>query len=129
MKKRYKILIIFTIILLVIGIASLIIINQIEKNLEEVMAIEITDIDLSLMSDGTYEGSYKATPIEVEVRVVVEDHVIQSIDIMKHISGQGQDGELIVEDVLIYQSLDVDLISGATYSSKIILLAILDALS
>ncbi len=129
MKKRYKVLIIVFFILLVIGVSGKLILDKIERDLESVMNIELEDIDLSEISDGTYLGSYKKIPIEVHVKVVVTNHVITDIEITKHVSGQGKPAEVIIDDVLSEQSLDVDLISGATYSSKIILLAIKDALS
>ena len=129
MKKRYKVLIIIVFILLGIGLAGKLIIDKIEKDLASVMLIEIIDIDLNTISDGTYIGSYKKMPIEVHVKVTVLNHLITDIEITKHVTGQGQSAEVIIEDVLLEQSLDVDLVSGATYSSKIILLAIQDALS
>ena len=128
MKRRYKVLIIIFIFLVGVGIAFKLIIDSMEKNLEELMAIQIEDIDLLNVSDGTYEGAYKTTPIEVHVSVTVVNHVITEIDITKHITGQGESAEVIIEDVFIEQSLEVDLVSGATYSSKVILLAIFDAL-
>ncbi|MDX9690903.1 MAG: FMN-binding protein [Acholeplasmataceae bacterium] len=129
MKKRYKIIIIVVLVFIVIGIAGKIIIDQMEENLEYLMSIEINDIDLSSVEDGTYTGTYKATPIMVEVEVVVVNHIITNITILEHTSGRGDGAEVIVEDVIDQQSLDVDLIAGASYSSKVILLAILDALS
>lgn len=128
MKRRYKVLIIVFIFLVGVGIAFKLIIDSMEKNLEELMAIQIEDIDLSNVSDGTYEGAYKATPIEVNVSVTVVNHIITDIDITKHVTGQGESAEVIIEDVILEQSLEVDLVSGATYSSKVILLAIFDAL-
>ena len=129
MKTRYKVLIIVFFILVSIGIAGKLILDKIEKDLESVMLIEIEDVDLSTISDGIYTGSYKKVPIEVHVKVTVVNHMITDIDITKHVTGQGQGAEIIIEDVKDEQSLNVDLISGATYSSKIILLAIKDALS
>jgi len=129
MKKRYKVLIIIVIIVLVIGVAGKLIIDKIERDMEAVMLIEIEDVDLSTISDGVYLGSYKSVPIEVHVKVTITNHIITDIEITKHVTGQGQGAEIIIDDILEEQSLDVDLISGATYSSKIILLAIKDALS
>ena len=129
MKKRYKILIILTIVLVIIGISGKLMIDHIEKNLEKVLTIEIETIDLSQIEDGTYRGAYKQTPIEVIVDVKIVSHHITEIIIIKHVSGQGEGANIIIDDVIDYQSLDVDLISGATYSSKIILLAIYNALS
>jgi uncharacterized protein with FMN-binding domain len=129
MKRRYKVLIIIVSLFIVIGIAGKLIIDKIERDMEAVMLIEIEDVDLSTISDGVYLGSYKSVPIEVHVKVTITNHIITDIEITKHVTGQGQGAEIIIDDVINEQSLDVDLISGATYSSKIILLAIKDALS
>jgi uncharacterized protein with FMN-binding domain len=74
-------------------------------------------------------GSYSVFPVSVDVEVEVSNHVITSILITKHDNGQGTPAEVIIDDVILAQSIDVDSISGATYSSKVILLAIKDALS
>jgi uncharacterized protein with FMN-binding domain len=86
-------------------------------------------IDLSLLPDSTYLGRATCGPVKVEVDVWVEDHRIQSIRILKHRTGEGESAELIIDDVIREQSVQVDVISGATISSKTILLAIETALS
>jgi uncharacterized protein with FMN-binding domain len=47
---------------------------------------------------------------------------------LEHRNGQGEAAEVIPQMVVDAQSLQVDAISGATFSSKVILLAIEDAL-
>ncbi|MFH1693164.1 MAG: FMN-binding protein [Bacillota bacterium] len=128
MRRLYKFLIVLLVLGLVIGAGFAYFIIRSEKELEVLLAEEIESIDLSSVSDGTYEGSYAAFPISVIVRVSIVNHEITNIEITKHVNGQGGDAEAIVDDVIDAQSLDVDLISGATYSSKVILLAIQDAI-
>ena len=62
------------------------------------------------------------------MKVTVKNHAITDIDLLKHQNGQGKPAEVITERVLAAQSLKVDTVSGATMSSKVILLAIEDAL-
>ncbi len=78
--------------------------------------------------DGTYIGSYETTVVKVKVAVTVVNHTITEIEILKHDNGQGKEAEEILNDVIESQSVLVDSIAGATYSSKVILLAIIDAL-
>ncbi|MFO8059504.1 MAG: FMN-binding protein, partial [Bacillota bacterium] len=78
--------------------------------------------------DGTYDGSHEVFPVSVEVRVTVQDHRITRIELVKHTHGRGEAAEVIPDRVLEAQTLKVDAISGATYSSKAILKAIEDAL-
>ena len=99
------------------------------RSLEDLRSIEVSDIDLSKVSDGTYSGSYTVFPVAVELKVTVVNHQITKIDIIKHENGKGKAAEAITGDVITKQSLKVDTVSGVTYSSKVILLAIEDALS
>ncbi|MCK9329615.1 MAG: FMN-binding protein [Candidatus Cloacimonetes bacterium] len=128
MKKKTKVFIIILFILLVIGGGATYFVKMTEKSLAELSSTEIVDVDLTTLDDGTYLGSYKAFPVSVEVEVTVLNHEITEIVILKHDSGQGEPAEVIILDVIEMQSLNVDLVSGATYSSKVILLAIHDAL-
>lgn len=59
-----------------------------------------------------------------EVEVEVKNHTITTITILKHRNGKGQTAESITNDVIKAQTLDVDTVSGATYSSYTILKAI-----
>lgn len=127
MKKKKVILIIITIMTVVI-LAGVIFISIMQKNLDELADTQIQNIDLTKVKDGTYEGKYQALPVTAEVKVTVVNNEISEISIVKHTNGQGKAAEGIIEEVISAQSLQVDVISGATYSSKVILKAIEDAL-
>ncbi|MBE0600950.1 MAG: FMN-binding protein, partial [Firmicutes bacterium] len=77
---------------------------------------------------GTYTGAYSAFPVSAEVAVTVQDHQIAAIDLVRHNNGQGGAAEAIPQMVVDAQSIQVDTVTGATFSSKVILLAIRDAL-
>lgn len=97
---------------------------------KETMAkVEIGDIDLSKVKDGTYEGSYDARIISATVSVTVKDGKMTEIRLLKHKNDRGGSAEAIVDDILREQSLDVDAVSGATNSSKTILKAVENALN
>ena len=102
--------------------------RKIQRNLDELSTAVMEDIDLSVIPDGTYEGEAKVFPVSVSLIVTVENNRITAVDITRHVNGKGEEAEAITEEVIIRQSLDVDAISGATYSSKVILMAIKDAL-
>lgn len=129
MKRKH--IVILIIVLLVaaggfLGINS--ILKRTESNLESLKYIEITQVDLTAIENGTYSGSYSAFPISAEVNVTIMDHVITGIELVKHSNGQGAPAEAILEKVMESQTLQVDSISGATYSSKVLLKAIESAL-
>lgn len=123
--------ILFSILLFVLVVIASVIyfFNRINHELENLPVIEQSSIDLSTIEDGIYVGVYQTTVISVKVEVTIENHHIIEIEIIEHENGQGAPANIIVDDVIETQSLDVDYIAGATYSSKVILLAIEDALS
>ncbi|AEF85315.1 FMN-binding domain protein [Treponema primitia ZAS-2] len=84
--------------------------------------------DLQGKADGAYRGSYKAFPVSVILDVEVKDTALTNITIIKHFNGRGSKAEKIIETVLAKQSVEVDTVSGATASSKVILKAIENAL-
>lgn len=90
----------------------------------EMAAMEIGELDLSGVPDGTYEGSYDADLIKVQVAVTVEDQRIIDIALLEHENGKGAPAEAVIPHVIESQSLDVEAVSGATNSSKVILKAI-----
>ncbi len=129
MKKRKKkiLIIVLLIVAAVVIVGGFIIKNLIDKldeGLEELMTLEIENVDVSEISDGTYSGSYKQFPIDVQLTVMVKNGEIQDIKINKHINGKGKEAEEITKDVIAQQSLEVDTVTGATYSSIVILKAI-----
>lgn len=129
MKKRRIVMFVILGLLVVAAIAGFAIKTSIENKLNQLADVTIPKVDFSTIEDGTYTGSYKVFPVSVKVQVTVEDHHITSIDLIEHKNGQGAPAESIPEQVIKAQSLDVDAVTGATYSSKVILLAIEDALN
>jgi len=128
MSKKKRILMWTLIALVLIFLAVQVAMKKIESNLNALMALELADINLEKTSDGVYTGSYSALPVAAEVKVTLEAHRIVSIELIEHKHGQGANAEILPEIVVQAQSLDVDLVAGATYSSKVILKAIEDAL-
>ena len=85
-------------------------------------------LDATGIGDGIYVGEYIISPVFVSVEVTVRNQQIVDIVILEHQNGFGAKAESIVNDVLENQSLDVDVVSGATVSSNVILKAIESAL-
>lgn len=129
MKK--KVLIIATaVIVVLIAVSAIFIYRSAEKASIEAKNIQIENIDLSNIEDGVYNGNYNFNGlVKVEVEVSVKNSAISDIKLLRHDNGRGKDAEKIPEDVIKAQSLNVDTISGATVSSKVILKAIENALT
>ncbi len=128
MSKLKKVGLIAFIIVVVLGAVISYFVIQINDDLEFLKTMYIEDVDLTLIDDGNYYGTYSVFPVEVELIVTVEDHEITTINIIRHMNGQGEPAEVIVDDIIESQTLQVDAIAGATYSSKVILLAVQNAL-
>ena len=82
-------------------------------------------VDLSLVRDGVWEGSDR----NITVAVTVTNHRIVQIDYLKHgWTTVGRKAQYIRDDIIERQSLQVDVVSGATITSKNILKAVETAL-
>ena len=92
-------------------------------------AIEINDVDLTVLPPGRYEGSFIAPLVSATVRVTVNDGRMEAIEVLEHNHGPRHGAEEITQAVLVAQSLQVDVVSGATGSSRAILKAIENALT
>lgn len=127
-KKRVALIIISAVIIAVVCIGVKLCLD-LQAYKQQVDEITITDVDLSKIVDGTYNGSYETLMVSAEVNVTVENGKITRIDLVKHDHGKGASAEIVTDKVKEAQSLDVDIVSGATSSSKVILKAIENALS
>jgi uncharacterized protein with FMN-binding domain len=96
---------------------------------KRIAAISISEVDLSKIPNGSYEGSYDAIMVGATVKVNVLDHKIKDINLINHKQERGKKAERIVNDITNAQSLKVDTITGATNSSKVILQAVQNALN
>ncbi|HED23766.1 MAG TPA: FMN-binding protein, partial [Firmicutes bacterium] len=127
MKKKPKVILIALAALVIIVIFAVrAAMGNVEANLEQLSEQPLEEINLAGVADGLYRGSYTAFPVAVEVEVNVNEQVITAIELLKHQNGQGGAAEVILDDVIVAQSLEVDTVSGATYSSMFILKAVED---
>ena len=126
MKKKHKIILG---ILVVVIIGAYFGIIGFKSNLDQLADLDISNVDISKVANGTYTGSCEVFPIIAEVKVTVRNHQITGIELVKHKSGRGAPAEIIPSKVVEAQTLQVDAVSGATYSSKVILKAIENALN
>jgi len=123
-----KVLIILVVIVILGGVAVAVIAGKVKNFEAYIVNIDIHDVDLAQVPDGTYTGFSDSGVIKVEVKVEIHNHAITNIEILEHQNGQGQDAETIIEDMLEEQRINVDTIAGATYSSLVIQDAVQKAL-
>ena len=84
-------------------------------------------LDVQGLPDGIYKGASENWPVAVSVDVLIQEGAVARVVITRHREGWGEKAEVIVDRVIASQSLNVDLVSGATLSSITILQAIENA--
>lgn len=129
MKKRRIGMYILAVVIVIIAVAGIVMYSVVGNYRKQVEAIQITGVDLSVIPDGTYEGSCETLMVSADVKVTVKDHQITDIQLVRHNNGKGASAEVIPQKIIEAQSLEVDIVSGATSSSKVILKAVKNALT
>ena len=88
------------------------------------------EIEQKRLVDGVYEGSYRHGPNSATVRVTISQGKIADIEMIKHFaSWKGKKAnDIIPQRIVAQQSTDVDAVSGATNSSRVIMNAVQEAL-
>lgn len=122
MKKKIKYIIVILVFFISIFIIEIIRMNN------QVKAFDKTPIDISQVADGVYNGHSETDLVKVEVKVTVEAGAIKDIKILKHECGKGRPASVIVNDMVKNNDVEVDGVSGATFSSEVIKDAVRDAL-
>ena len=122
MKKKIKYIIVILVFFISIFIIEIIRMNN------QVKAFDKTPIDISQVADGVYNGHSETDLVKVEVKVTVEAGAIKDIEILKHECGKGRPANVIVNDMVKKNDIEVDGVSGATFSSEVIKDAVRDAL-
>jgi uncharacterized protein with FMN-binding domain len=85
-------------------------------------------VDHPRLVDGVYEGSYRSGPVKARVRVFIEDQRISNIELIEHSTWKGKEAEAIIPDRIVQeQSTEVNVVSGATKSSRVIMNAVQNA--
>lgn len=105
-----------------VGISSL---NQYKQVISE---INIHNVDISNVADGSYIGECDAGYVYAKVEVIVSEGIMTSVKVLEHRTERGKPAERIVNSIMEQQQVNVDTVSGATNSSKVIMKAVQNAL-
>lgn len=125
------------ILVIVLGIAALgfgifyfAFIVPLNEMYREVRTMEINAVDLNRLEDGAYEGEYSYGSTLCKVKVEVKGHRIEDIIVLENGETKyAKKAEEVLERVKENQSPQVDIVSGATTTSKALLKAVENALS
>jgi uncharacterized protein with FMN-binding domain len=118
-------------ILILLGLSILIclcIIPFDNKARKEIMEMPINNVNLGEIKDGKYLGNFKNQLRIYDVEVTVYNHNITSIRPVNNSPANSYSNKLF-NMVIKQQKINVDTISGATVTSKMILKAIENALN
>ena len=101
------------------------------QGMKETLGQKINHIDLSGVSDGTYQGKYEAGRFKMAVQVTVKNHSIAKVDILDFDKSEGMGKKVwegtygpTIDKIIESQSPNVDIISGATATTKTLLKAV-----
>ena len=129
LSKKGFVIVVLVAILLIGAVILAIYITNLNDYRSRIQNMQFSNIDIASIPDGTYTGESDANLVYAKVEVVVLDGTLVSIDLLRHDNGRGDSAEQIIDDMIEQQALDVDAISGATSSSKVIRKAIENALT
>jgi len=74
------------------------------------------------LHDGVYNADYRKGPVKAIVQLEIKNNKIVSVNVLSHRTMKGRKAETIIPERIVQsQSTDVDVVSGATYSSLAIM--------
>jgi uncharacterized protein with FMN-binding domain len=104
------------IVLILIGAGGIFYLN---RGVKAGLTVETGTVDLSSISDGTYSGEYSSGRWSNEVNVTVKDHKITSIEVVDDVTfSKPECTKELINRVIQKQNIDVDVVTGATVTSK-----------
>ena len=107
-------------------------VNAQETSSDEDEETEETEAAVGDYEDGVYTGSATGYGGTITVQVTVEDGQITEIEVLEH-SGETESfynrAIAVIDSIILYQTWEVDAVSGATYSSNGIKNAVKNALT
>lgn len=129
MKQKRKVVLMIALVVVVValgyGVSAFV---KVQKYKEAVRNIQIQEVDLTAVKDGTYIGEYDVDLIRAKVKVDVVNHQITDIQFIDYKHDRGEGAPQVLNDIVEEQRIDVDAVSGATNSSQVIKKAVERAL-
>jgi len=123
MKKIALIIGAIIIIILIAGGVMLYRLAGMAHNFEKEI-LQATTVDLTKIKDGIFSGSYGNFVVSVSLEVTVKNHQIAAIVIKNQNCGKGYEARETIERIIKAQSPKVDAVTGASSSSRCIMIAV-----
>lgn len=123
---RLKHVLIALVLLVIVVVAGIMLtINSHEKKM---MQQDFGGIELTSLPDGLYRGSASAVLVSADAVVEIRDGRIVAVRLDEHRHGPDRSAAALCDSMVRENRVDVDDISGATFSSLIVKSAVLSAL-
>ncbi len=114
---------------ILVGAVVLMSIIWASKDLSDIKAVELKELELEKIDDGNYHGKYENGRFSNEVTVEIKAEKITDIKVTKPVLSSNEAFVSELKDILLSkQSLEIDTVSGATYTTKAYLKSIENAL-
>ena len=128
-KKAVKIIIIIAAVIIILGLVYLAdYLKSVNDYQNEVSSMTFEDIDIKSIPDGSYKGECNVNYLYAKVEVTVKDGKITDINLLEHRNDRGKAAEAVIDRIIDEQKVDVDTVSSATNSSKVLKKAVENAL-
>lgn len=124
-KRKWWLFLLIPLVIITLGIIVIQLVTAGEKDKIQLTGQSFNQLRLT---EGQVEGSFRQSVVSVKVKLNITNNKVKSIDLLEHTTGLGKKAETIIDTVIEQQRTDVDTISGATLSSKVILKAIENAI-
>lgn len=98
------------------------------QEIADLRQLQISAIDLSTVDDGVYTAAFGKVALSAKLQVTVAAGQIADIQVLEPGNGLGKAGKQIISSVLSAQSLQVDIVTGASATSKLVLRTVEEAL-
>jgi uncharacterized protein with FMN-binding domain len=85
---------------------------------------KVTGVNLAKVADGVYSGSFGNFVVFASVEVVVKNHRIDQITIKEQHCGKGYEALETINRIIKAQSPKVEAVTGASSSSRCIMIAV-----
>jgi len=131
-KRKMTGWIIAGIIVMALAIAGGIGWSKISKEHRQIRSLPLNKVNFANLKDGTYKGSFEGGMYkwrENEIQVQVENGQVINIQVLQHKENQSKEfTDKLFNRVMKAQSLQVDIVTGATLTSKAYLQGVENAL-
>lgn len=126
--RKKRLLLALTAMILLVCAAGMFYLAGVRRYQRAVQALPLAGMTADGIADGIYTGECDVDFIRARVAVTVENGAIVRIVLLEHKNDRGAPAEKILAEMIRQQTTDVDAVSGATNSSRVIRRAVEAAL-